>query len=360
MSSNQNQTKTQTQINSEKRYIIVNLLDLQTEHFSFGKTKTNDYGCLIIPLKYKGKTLHVKYPKKTLLFGVSANRDKGKMTGANGDKRGENEEIYGKGGKITGYYSSFSTGKDYENDPCYLKLKELDDFFIQACIDNCVAWRLGGTSTNPVSMETIAGYDEYGQNGKWKRLLKYSYKVDQNQIRTYSDYPPNYELAVPAIINEELNDDGKTKSQTSKFTMKFFDQHGVEITNVTDETIESVCPNFCEGSALATWSRITQGTYGASLKPRASQFRVYPRDEIDTSVCVLGEDDDEDEDLNEYEMSETLGAETVQTSEDLTEEAGDAILYTEGDDEVEEVKEVKPKPTIIKTAQRTVRKVARK
>jgi hypothetical protein len=366
--STQTQTQTQTKNKSEKRYIVVPLEDLQVEHFSFGKPKSNAYGGLMIPIRYMNKILHVKYPKKTLLFGVSSNRDKGTMTTVNGEQRGENEIIYGKGGKITGYSASFSVGKEYETDPCFLKLQELDEFFMNACVTNCVAWRLGGTSTRPLSMETVAGYDEFGQGGKWKRLLKYSYVVNQGtQEREYREYPPNFEVAVPANIEDHLNEDGKTKSQSSSFYAKFFDQHGNDVGEVTDETVDDVCPSFSEAFTLARWARISQGTYGASLKPRASQFRVYPKDDIDNSNCMLGGEDDEDEDLDDYELTETLGAEVVQTAEDTSEEpvnTNDSVLYTEGDegtDAGEVVDEVEsPKKTSMRPLRKTIKKLQKK
>ena len=359
----QTQTQNKTKPEAEKRYVVMDLLDLQPEEFSFGKPKANAYGGLMIPIKYRGKTLFVKYPKKTILFGVSANRDKGKMTTVNGEQRGELELVYGKGGKITGYSSSFSIGKDYENDPCFLKLKELDEFFMNACVDNCVTWRLGGTKTRPLSMEAVAGYDEYGQGGKWKRLLKYSYSVNKDQEREYRDYPPNYEVAVPANITDELNDDGRTKTQHAVFNAKFFDLTGADVGKVTDDNVDDVCPAFCESFTMARWSRISQGTYGASLKPRATQFRVYPRDEIDNSECMLGGEDeaDEDEDLGEFEVTETLAADTVQTAEASEEDEGE-LLYSEGGDElVDEVEAVDPEPpTEAAPKRRIARRVVRK
>ena len=369
------QTQTQTKTKTEKRYIVVDLLDLQTEEFSFGKPKANAYGGLMIPIKYRGKSLFVKYPRKTLLFGVSANRDKGKMTSVNGEQRGELELVYGKGGKITGYSTSFSIGKEYETDPCFLKLQELDEFFMNACVENCVAWRLGGTKARPLSRDAVAGYDEYGQGGKWKRLLKYSYSVNKDtQVREYRDYPPNYEVAVPANITEELNNDGRTQTQHAVFNAKFFDATGADVGKVTDDNVDDVCPAFCESFTMARWSRISQGTYGASLKPRSTQFRIYPRDEIDNSECMLGGDDeaDEEEELGEFEVTETLGAEVVQTAEAEADEGEGELLYFEGgegegegegDELVEEIAPTPPTPpsnTTRRIARRVVRKVTRK
>ena len=69
--------------------------------------------------------------------------------------------------KVTGYTLSMSFGKDYETNDVYKKAQEIDQFFIDACHENAVLWRLGKVPRN-----IIEGFDEQGDNGKWKRIVK--------------------------------------------------------------------------------------------------------------------------------------------------------------------------------------------
>ena len=82
-----------------------------------------------------------------------------------------------------------------KNDPYFKKAREIDDFFIDKCVENSVLWGLGGSKTEKVDLSSIAGYDNKGEKGKWKRILKYSYKIDKNtKERIYLDYPPRMEF----------------------------------------------------------------------------------------------------------------------------------------------------------------------
>jgi hypothetical protein len=52
---------------------------------------------------------------------------------------------------------------------------------------------------------------------------------------------------------------------------------------------------------LVQWGTITQGTYGATLKPKAQQFRVYPNEQLATDECLLNDDGEQ-----EYDIGDTL------------------------------------------------------
>ena len=46
-----------------------------------------------------------------------------------------------------------------------------------------------------IKEEAIHGYDQYGEGGLWKRILKKSYRLKEN-VREYLDYPSKMEFAL--------------------------------------------------------------------------------------------------------------------------------------------------------------------
>jgi hypothetical protein len=90
--------------------------------------------------------------------------------------------------------------------------------------------------------------------------------------------------------------------QEATFKTVFFDSEGNKLDNVSTNDANTILPKFSRVSTLSQWSTITQGTYGASLKPKAFQMRVYPSEGLpDADNCYL---DDEDE---AAEMPDMLG-----------------------------------------------------
>ena len=233
------QTKTQT-------YVVVDFLDLDTSKITLSNLKPNKYGGGYAALRYDDKTLYVRYDSHISPFGLSTNTNKD--------------------GEITGYYTSISLKKD---DPYLLKAREIDEFFIDKCIENSIIWGLGGSKTQKVDLSCIAGYDDKGDKGKWKRILKYSYKIDKNtKERIYLDYPPRMEFNVPKSI------------------CKFFDEDG-------KPTCASQLTNWSKISVLAMWGSVALGTWGASIKPKAQQIKVFNNENLVTDECLLEEEDDD-------------------------------------------------------------------
>ena len=232
--------KTQTQSRNQT-YIVVDFLDLDTKKFSLSNPKPNKYGGGYAALRYDGKTLYVRYDGRFSPFGISTNKNKH--------------------GEVTG--SHFSTTISLtENDPYLLKAREIDDFFIDKCVENSVLWGLGGSSSQKVNYNTIAGYDDKGQGGKWKRILKYSYKIEHGE-RIYQDYPPRMEFNVPKSI------------------CKFFDGDG-------KPCCASELTNWSKINVLAMWGSVAFGTWGASIKPKAQQIKVVLKNEnFDSDECLL-------------------------------------------------------------------------
>ena len=97
--------------------------------------------------------------------------------------------------------------------------------------------------------------------------------------------------------------DGKIV-QHATFKTVFFNAEGDKVDHVTADSvashgaahsISSCLPNWCKVSILAQWTSISLGTYGASLKPKASQIRVFPNERLNNDECMLGGDNEEDD-----------------------------------------------------------------
>lgn len=257
----------------EPSYVVVDFLNLDPTKFSFGTTKKNAHEGIVVPIKYEGKSLYVRYPKRSTPFGVSPNVQKADP------KKGTPE-------KVTSYTMALNCHKEYEKDPLYLKARELDEMFIDECTRNSCAWGIGGSVAKPLARERVAGDNDYGDEGKWKRLIKWSYKKDPatNEKIYSAEYPPRLEVAVPATI---VGDD--IKIQSAKFTANFFDVAGEKINSVTNENISETVPKFSDVSVLAGWSHMTQGIYGITMKPSAKQMVAYPRNDLPSDTCLLND-----------------------------------------------------------------------
>jgi len=292
-SQTQPQTQTQNKAPKEKPFVIVDFLDLDPANFTFLAPKVNNHGGHFIPVRYQGKTLYVTYEARSCPFGVSPSTE----------EKPEYKNKYSDGKKVTGYTTSISCHKEYENDPYYQKAAELDEFFINACHQNAMYWHIGGTSQRPLGRDAIEGFDDRGCDGRWKRFLKWSYKKDPTTgERKYLDYPPRLEFGIPTTSMSEHKGTDGIMVQEAVFKPVFFDQDANRQNAVTSDAVNDVLPKWCRLSVLAQWSTITQGTYGASLKPKAQQFRIYPNEQLQTDECLLNDDGEE-----EYELGDHLG-----------------------------------------------------
>jgi hypothetical protein len=294
-----------------KPFVVVDFLDLDPECIRFQEPKTMSNGNKVIPMRYTvngtDKTLHVKYTQRTCPFGLSTNTE----------KKDEYRGKYENGEKITGYSTSISFLKD--EDPYLAKAEQLDQFFIDKCVANSVSWGLGGSKTRPIDRSAIEGYDDKGWNGKWKRLVKYAYKVDKNtKDRIYQDYPPRMEFGVQTeSITETLGDNGLMK-QRAVFKPAFFDAQrekvfssGYNASNpkVTSDDINEILPKWSRVSLAATWGNLSLGTYGASIKPKVLQVQVFPNERLDNDTCLL--DDDLEGGDESADLTDMLAASTV-------------------------------------------------
>jgi len=291
--------KTNEKTAAEKNFMIIDFLDIDPSKIKFQELKALSNGSKIIPMRYKDgntdKSLYVKYGARTCPFGISTSSD----------KKDEYRGKYLNDEKITGYSTSVSFNKDYEKDPYYAKAQEIDDFFINECIKNSVAWGLGGSKTRPIERTAIEGYDEKGLNGKWKRLIKYSYKVNKSTgEREYLDYAPRMEFGLPtASMSEQKGDNGMMR-QEAVLKPTFYAADGEALPTATTENMNDILPKWSKISVLAAWGGMSIGTYGASMKPKVQQGRVYPNERLATDACLLNDDDDEDD---EDDIGSSLG-----------------------------------------------------
>lgn len=355
--SHQTQPQTQSKAPKEKPYVIVDFLDLDPANFTFLTPKANNHGGHFIPIRYNGKALYVTYESRTCPFGISTSTE----------KKDEYKGKYPDGKKITGYTTTISCHKEYETDPYYLKALELDEFFMHKCHENAMYWHLGGTASRPLGLDIIEGYDDRGADGKWKRFLKWSYKKDDQGQRNYLDYPPRLEFGVPTTSTTEHQGADGLMVQEAIFKPVFFDMNATKLDPVTSEEIDQVLPKWSRLSVLAQWSTITQGTYGASVKPKVQQFRVFPSEQLATDECLLGDDGEEEYDLGDHFGGNFGGSVTVQK---LTGGApaplddGDATVEVEveaeevveaAEEAVEIVEETEPAPVEVPKAAPTRR-----
>ena len=142
---------------------IVDFLDLDTSKITFLKPKQNKHNGTQIGIRYNGKTLYVKYEGVTP-FGI--------------------QENYDKEGKFYGVSMQINASEEYAQ-----KAQELDEFFMKAFFQN--KW---GLNKN-IKAEAIRGYDQHGEGGLWKRILKKPYRMNENE-REYLDYPSKMEFAL--------------------------------------------------------------------------------------------------------------------------------------------------------------------
>ena len=357
MSASQTQTQTPKK---EQSYIVEEFLDLDPKHFTFQEAKENTHGGHFIGLRYKNKSLYVKYGARVCPFGVSTSNE----------EKPEYKGRYTDGKKITGYSTSISFYKDPAKDPYYIKAQELDEFFMEKCLENSMNWYLGGSKVKPMGRDAIEGYDDRGWNGKWKRLIKWSYKVDKTtKERVYLDYPPRMEYGIPTVggaINESPGEGG-LMHQSAIFKTVFFNAEGSRLDPVHSDDGADALPKFSRTAIMAQWSSITQGTYGASLKPKVLQVRVYPSEGLpNTDECLL-DDEEEAEDLPDMLGGVPVELVTGYTGGDVVAEEGELLEEEEEEEEEGELLEEdeeevveEPEPVAVVPTRRTTRVVRAK
>ena len=349
--------KTNEKTAAEKNFMIIDFLDIDPSKIKFQEMKSLSNGSKIIPMRYKDgntdKSLYVKYGARTCPFGISTSSD----------KKDEYRGKYINDEKITGYSTSVSFNKDYEKDPYYAKAQEIDDFFINECIKNSVAWGLGGSKTRAIDRAAIEGYDEKGLNGKWKRLIKYSYKVNKSTgDREYLEYAPRMEFGLPTTSMSEQKGENGLMCQEAVLKPTFYAADGEALPTATTENMNDILPKWSKISVLAAWGGMSIGTYGASMKPKIQQGRVYPNERLATDACLLDDDDDDDEDIGSSlgnvmggikKVSVEAAAPPAVLPKKLSmEEVVEEVAASE-EEEMDEIEEEEPEPEPVKPVRST-------
>ena len=219
---------------------IVDFLDLDTSKITFLKPKQNKHNGSQIGIRYNGQTLYVKYEGVTP-FGIQENYDK------EGNFYGVTMQI---------------NADDYSQ-----KAQELDEFFMNAFYKN--KWGLN----KHIKAEAISGYDQYGEGGLWKRILKKPYRMKEN-AREYLDYPSKMEFAL--------------YFQKERLKTKIFDAKSQPVEYYTEEGPQS------QVKFIAAWFSLSRGTFGLTLKPKLMQVRFRER-ENPFNECLLGDSEIEGE-----------------------------------------------------------------
>ena len=234
----------ESQNERENKEEIVDFLHIDTSKITFRKPKPNKHNGTQIGILYNGRTLFVKYKGYTP-FCLKENYDK------NGEYQGTRMQI-----NCDGEYLE--------------KAKELDQFFINYIHSL-------NSKYKKIQREAVAGYDEHGQGGSWKRICKKPYKiVDEERVneRVYQDYPSKMEFNL-FFRNDIL-------------ATRFFTWDGE---NLGYESVK-IGPRS-KVKFIASWFSITTGTFGATLKPKLMQ--VSYREEEDLFNNFILDDDEEEE-----------------------------------------------------------------
>ena len=233
-----------------EREEIVNFLDIDTSKITFAKPKPNKHNGTQIGILYNGKTLFVKYEGYTP-FGLKENLDK------NGEYQGTSMQI-----NCDGEYLE--------------KAKELDQFFIN------YIHSLSKEKVKKIPRESVAGYDEHGQGGSWKRICKKPYKMIDNES-VYLDYPSKMEFTL-FYRSDRLG--------TSFFT---WDREKIEYESV------SIGPRS-KVKFIAAWFSLPTGTFGATLKPKLMQV-TFKEENLFNKFLL---DDDDERQKSDEQMTEPV------------------------------------------------------
>ena len=227
---------------------IVDFLDLETSKITFLKLKQNKHNGTQIGIRYNGKTLYVKYEGVTP-FGIQENYKEGKFYGVS---------------------MQINASEEYAQ-----KAQELDEFFKKAFLKN--KW---GLNKN-IKAEAILGYDQHGEGGLWKRILKKPYRMNENE-REYLDYPSKMEFALYFKSD---------KLQTKIYNWKSEQIPSEKYTEVGSQS---------EVKFIAAWFSLSRGTFGLTLKPKLMQVRFRER-ENPFSKCLLDDSEEEKEEVKELD-----------------------------------------------------------
>ena len=155
------------------------------------------------------------------------------------------------------------------------KAQELDEFFMKAFLQN--KW---GLNKN-IKVDAIRGYEQHGEGGLWKRILKKPYRINENE-REYLDYPSKMEFAL--------------YYKGDKVQTKIFNWNSEALPS---EKYTEVSPQS-EVKFIAAWFSLSRGTFGLTLKPKLMQVRFRER-ENPFNNCLLDDSEEEEEEQIDWD-----------------------------------------------------------
>jgi len=274
-----------------ERVVVVDFLNLNTKYITFGDFKLDKYKNKVVPIKYKGRDLYVRFPHRTLPFGINI---KTAMVATEG--KGKSDEASGKDEDATGYDVAWSLNKDYSEEGSddyafYRKAQEIDNFFIEAAVAN-PKWIDEEKPKNEEDVKflrrSIAGRDEYLTGGKLKSLLKWSRDKEKNVNLTY---PPRINSTFDVVFSQtERNPENNRKKCT--FKTKFFDESNNEITPINESNYDTIVPKFSKFSKLCKWGYLTTCSKWITMKSSIAQCSVIPREDLSLDENYLAVTDE--------------------------------------------------------------------
>ena len=291
-----------------KGQMIVDFLALDPTAFEFGEVKLNKYKSRVINIRYRGHPLLVKFPSRTLPFGVNV---KTPLTESNSKDVSIKEE------NATGYDVAWSLGNEYnvegsEDNLFYKKAQELDQMFMENAVLHRTEWLQMFDEDEKSAMKRIKGFDEYGGKGIWKRVLKWSRnKADPKTGRQEVNlkYAPRINSSFIVKFDEKNQRNPENNRKLCTFNTHFFDKDGVKINfdesdkskTVNESNYDEICPKYSKISKLANWSHLTASDSWLTLKSDIKQCRITPPERLSLDENYL--DDDEADELDDLDTN---------------------------------------------------------
>jgi hypothetical protein len=176
------------------------------------------------------------------------------------------------------------------DDPMFKS--KLDDFdrHVVECINTQSNLR------DPQNPKKSAFVKLQGCKREWTNVTEEFYgsscKTAKDETKSY---PPTFSPALKIVENKD-----KTAEDAYILQTKVYDQHGVEITNITVNPLKKDDPNYISNvikandqCVMLVDSYIWSNTTGMGTKWQIVQIRVYPNNSgIPSNVCIIGDDDD--------------------------------------------------------------------
>ena len=306
---------------------VVKIENFDVNKLSLGTPNKNIYGSPIAPVLYDGKPrLLISINKKLHApFSIQAKRVKGqKVDTTNTGKDFQN------GAEMN---LSFPA-ENYTEDIVYQKFQEIDQKFIQL-IHDYGKWPEEQQEI-AVELSKLTGKDDKGRLGKWKRLVKWPAKKDENDKLIYNNkYPPYLQVKVLSeVTTQTVNGVSEDKADFTAKGAQFYRENNEEIPEVTSDNLDEVLPPHSEVKPVLSLSTVSAGDFGFTVKPVLKQMKIYPRAGFQKPTTFLGDDDDE-----QTEADATTSGEKPDNSadvEDDEDDEDDEYQKVESDDEDEE------------------------